>query len=72
MFVEGKAVPPGPSIGALQSTQPLVKGIVQGITKRCCLYWLTNSAFVYEPTCGEGRGGGGGCRVSANEYSCTQ
>ncbi len=23
-----------------------------GVTKRCCLSWLTNSAFVYEPKCG--------------------
>jgi hypothetical protein len=27
----------------------------QRVTKRCCLSWLTNSAFVYEPKCG-GRG----------------
>ncbi len=43
-------------------------GIVQGVTKRCRLSWLTNSALVYESKCG-GRGGGG-CGVSANEYSC--
>jgi hypothetical protein len=30
----------------------------QGVTKRCRLSWLTNSALVYEPKCG-GRGGGG-------------
>jgi hypothetical protein len=24
----------------------------QGVTKRCCLSWLTNSALVYEPKCG--------------------
>jgi hypothetical protein len=29
------------------------------------LSWLTNSALVYEPKCGGGRG----CGVSANEYS---
>ncbi len=29
----------------------------QGVTKRCRLSWLTNSALVYEPKCG---GGGGG------------
>jgi hypothetical protein len=34
--------------------------ITQGVTKRCSLS--------YEP---ESWGGGGGCRVSANEYSCT-
>jgi hypothetical protein len=43
----------------------------QGVTKRCRLSWLTNSALVYEPK----RGGRGGescesCGVSANEYSC--
>jgi hypothetical protein len=27
----------------------------QGVTKRCCLSWLTNSALVYEPKRG-GRG----------------
>jgi hypothetical protein len=27
----------------------------QGVTKRCRLSWLTNSALVYEPKCG-GRG----------------
>jgi hypothetical protein len=36
----------------------------QGVTKRCRLSWLTNSALVYEPKCG------GSCGVSANEYSC--
>jgi hypothetical protein len=41
----------------------------QGVTKRCRLPWLTNSALVYEPKCG---GRVGGCGVSANEYSCTQ
>ncbi len=40
----------------------------QGVTKRCCLSWLTNSALVYEPKFA----GGGGYGVSANEYSCTQ
>jgi hypothetical protein len=34
------------------------------VTKRCRQSWLTNSALVYEPKCG-----GGGCGVSANEYS---
>jgi hypothetical protein len=41
----------------------------QGVTERCRLSWLTNSALVYEPKCVE-RGKGGGCGVSANEYSC--
>jgi hypothetical protein len=26
----------------------------QGVIKRCCLSWLTNSALVYEPKCGGG------------------
>ncbi len=36
--------------------------IFQGVTKRCRLSWLTESAHVrvYEPQCG----------ISANEYSC--
>ncbi len=42
--------------------------VTQGITKRCPLSWLTNSALPYEPKCG----GRGSCGVSANEYSCTQ
>jgi hypothetical protein len=38
----------------------------QGVTKRCRLYLLTNCPLVYESQsqCG------GGCGVSANEYSC--
>ncbi len=39
----------------------------QGVIKRCRLSWLLNSAYVYEPKCGEGN-----CRVLANEYSCKQ
>ncbi len=27
---------------------------LQGLTKRCRLSWLTNSALVYEPKCGGG------------------
>jgi hypothetical protein len=42
----------------------------KGVTKRCRLSLLTNSALLYEPKCG-GRGGGN-CGVSAIEYSCTQ
>jgi hypothetical protein len=37
------------------------------VTKRCRLSLLTNSALVYEFKSG---GMGGGCGVSANEYSC--
>ncbi len=43
----------------------LVKLSYQRVTKTCRLSWLTNSALVYEPKCG-----GGGCGISANEYSC--
>jgi hypothetical protein len=38
--------------------------IHQGVTKRCRLSWLTNSA--YEPKCG-----GRGQLRGPNEYSCT-
>jgi hypothetical protein len=41
-------------------------GMDQGVTKRCRLFWLTNSTLVYEPNAGEG----GDCGVSANEDSC--
>jgi hypothetical protein len=44
----------------------------QGVTQRCRLSLLTNSALVYESQCGGmgwGGEGGGGCGVSANEYS---
>ncbi len=40
----------------------LSKSCTRGVTKRCRLSWLTNSALVYEPTCG----GGGSCGVSVN------
>jgi hypothetical protein len=40
--------------------------MLQGITKRCRLFWLTNSALAYEPKCGDR----GGLRVSADEDSC--
>jgi hypothetical protein len=43
-----------------------LKVVSQRVTKFCRLSWLTNSALVYEPIC---VGGGGGCGVSANEYS---
>ncbi len=46
------------------------KRTCQGVTKRCNLSWLTNSALVEEPKCGGKAGGSWG--VSANEYSCTQ
>jgi hypothetical protein len=38
------------------STVPIVRdGSYQGVTKRCRLSWLTNSALLYNPKCG-GRG----------------
>jgi hypothetical protein len=40
----------------------------QGVTKTCRLSLLTNSALVYKSQ--YGGMGGGGCRVSVNEYSC--
>jgi hypothetical protein len=44
-------------------------GSNQGVTKRCRLSWLTNSALVYEIKCWGRGGGGGGCGISVNEYS---
>jgi hypothetical protein len=45
----------------------LDEGAEQGGSQRdVFLSWLTNSALIYEPKCA----GGGGCRDSANEYSC--
>jgi hypothetical protein len=41
----------------------------RGVTKRCRLSWLTNSALVHEPKC---RGETTSCGVPANEYSCAQ
>ncbi len=41
---------------------------MHGVTKRCRLSWLTNSALMYETKCGGM--GGGGCGFSANKYSC--
>ncbi len=41
---------------------------MRGVTKRCRLSWLTNSALV-QIWAQIGRGGGG-CAVSANKYSC--
>jgi hypothetical protein len=40
--------------------------VQQGVTKRCRLSLLTNSALAYESNAG----GGGSCGFSANEYSC--
>ncbi len=39
-----------------------------GVTKRCRLSWLVNSALVYEPKCGGG--GASGVRGVSHEYSC--
>jgi hypothetical protein len=45
-----------------------VKYRIQGVTQRCRLSWLTNSALVYAPKRVEGDES---CAVSANVYSCT-
>jgi hypothetical protein len=44
---------------------------IGGITKRCRLSWLTNSALVYEPKCGGTRGHAGSQPMSTAEYMCT-
>ncbi len=44
--------------------------VPQGVTKRCRLSLLTNSALVHEPKCGGMGGGGRGVKVSANEFRC--
>ncbi len=41
-----------------QHRQLTVIGQKQGVTKRCRLSWLTNSALVYELKCGRMRGWG--------------
>ncbi len=43
---------------------------IQGITKRCRLSLLTNSALLQYTS--PNAGGGGSCGVSVNEYSCAQ
>jgi hypothetical protein len=40
------------------------KSCHQGVTKRCRLSWLTNSALVYEPKC-EGREGVAGIKPTS-------
>ena len=49
----------------LGQCQPPALASNQGVTKRCRLSWLTNSALVYEPNCGKR----GGCGVAADEYT---
>jgi hypothetical protein len=51
-----------------RSSRTFALPLSQGVTKRCRLSWLTNSALVCEPKRG---GGGGSCVVSANGYGCT-
>jgi hypothetical protein len=43
---------------------------MQGVTKRCRLSWLTNSALVYEPKCGRW-GGGAGSQPMSTVQLCT-
>jgi hypothetical protein len=40
----------------------------QGITQRCRLSWLTNSALVYEPKCGGGGEGAGAQPMSTDVH----
>jgi hypothetical protein len=40
-----------------------------GVTKRCCLSWLTNSSLVYEPKCGK-RGGVAGSQQMSSDVQC--
>ncbi len=43
----------------------------QGVTKRCRLFWLTNSDLVYEPKSGVWGGGGGLRSLSQMSTQCT-
>ncbi len=45
-----------PKVPAVESLPKTIKGSVQGVTKRCRLFWLDNSALVYEPKCGGSEG----------------
>ncbi len=56
-----------PFVGPKKKTIVALLVFNQGVTIRCRLSSLTNSALVYEPKC-EGRGGS--CGV--NKYNCTQ
>ncbi len=50
--------------------EPLLP-IGQGLTERCRLSWLTNSALIYEPKCeGEGGGGVAGPQPMSTTSSC--
>ncbi len=54
----------------LRSTNSSVRQVpsyLQGVTRRCRLSLLTNSALVYRV---QMQGGGGDCEVSANECGC--
>ncbi len=46
----------------------LVATVVQGVTKRCRLSWLTSSVLVYEPKCGGMRGVAGSQPTSTAVY----
>jgi hypothetical protein len=47
------------------------ESFTQGATKRCRLSWLTNSALVYEPKCGE-RGELRGLKPMSTAYKGAQ
>jgi hypothetical protein len=62
-----QATQPG-GIGSLELILGPLKSLkirAQGVTKRCRLSWLTNSAHVYEPDAG----GGVSCGVSVGDLT---
>ncbi len=59
------------SVGAETFIEVVVSGRnARGVTKKCRLSLLTNSALYTSPNARIWGGGWGGCGVSANEYSC--
>jgi hypothetical protein len=66
-YLYSPMLPLSPSLWSVP-TCPSKNWELLGVTKRCHLSWLTNSALVLYDA-GEG-GGSCGCGVSANEYSC--
>jgi hypothetical protein len=78
-MAQGACSPPSTHthIHIIESTVRIVRilrtalvGIMQGVTKRCRLSWLTNSALLlYEYMSPNAGGEGGFCGVPANKYS---
>jgi hypothetical protein len=56
--------------GTLIHNDYMYMGCEQGVTQRCRLSWLTNSALVYEPKCGRGCRGAGSQSISTAVH-CT-